>query len=64
MRAEVFDVAGRHVRRLLDGALQAGLHQVVWDGADQSGRTVASGVYTVRVESAGDVISGKIVLAR
>ncbi len=64
VRAEVFDVAGRHVRRLLDGALQAGLHQVVWDGADQSGRTVASGVYTVRVESAGDVISGKIVLAR
>jgi len=45
---EIFDVRGRRVRTLLDGAVEAGRHDLVWNGTDDHGRTVSSGVYFVR----------------
>lgn len=45
---QVFDVRGRRVRTLLDGAVEAGRHDLVWDGTDDAGRAVSSGVYFVR----------------
>ena len=53
VRVRVHDVAGRRVRTLVDDSLSAGWHQVVWDGQDDAGRSVASGRYFVRVD-AGD----------
>ncbi len=50
----VYDVAGRRVRTLLDASLPAGWnHRVTWDGQDDNGRRVASGIYLYRL-SAGD----------
>ena len=46
----VYDLAGRLVRTLVDGrAMEAGRHDETWDGRDESGRTVAAGVYVARV---------------
>ncbi|MFN8179712.1 MAG: FlgD immunoglobulin-like domain containing protein [bacterium] len=53
-RLEIFDVAGRLVRRLVDDELANGRREVRWDGRDASGAAVASGVYEVRL-SAGTV---------
>jgi flagellar hook assembly protein FlgD len=47
----VFDVRGALVRRLATGTFDAGSHTVVWDGTDQAGRPVASGVYVYRLTS-------------
>ncbi len=44
----VYDVTGRNVRTLVSGNLSAGIHHVRWDGTDDAGRGVASGVYVVR----------------
>lgn len=44
-RLVVYDLAGRLVRVLVDRNLGAGPHQFVWNGTDQDGRQVASGVY-------------------
>jgi len=52
-RLAIHDMRGRLVRTLVDGGLQAGAHQSVWDGRDASGRTVESGVYFARL-TAGD----------
>ena len=41
----VYDAQGRHVRSLLDKVEQAGVLVVLWDGRDDSGRSLASGVY-------------------
>jgi len=41
----IYDVAGKFVRTLANGPLDAGLHRRVWDGRDQDGSRVASGVY-------------------
>ncbi|MEE2659407.1 MAG: M4 family metallopeptidase [Candidatus Latescibacterota bacterium] len=51
VRIEVFDVLGRRVRELVNDAEHAaGAHTVMWDGWDDVGRSVASGVYVCRME--------------
>lgn len=63
-RLDVHAVDGRLVRRLLDGRVGAGVHDVTWDGRDDAGREVASGVYFHRLSSGGQVRAGKMILAR
>jgi beta-glucanase (GH16 family) len=48
-RVDVFDVAGRRVRSLVDRTASQGQAQVDWNLLDDSGRRVASGLYRVRV---------------
>ncbi|MFQ5599308.1 MAG: FlgD immunoglobulin-like domain containing protein, partial [Candidatus Krumholzibacteriia bacterium] len=50
----IYDVAGRRVRTLVDGQMPPGFHASAWDGLDEAGRRVSSGVYFYRLE-AGDV---------
>ncbi|GEM_PF-5825696 len=45
VRLKIFDLTGKLVRTLLDGELQAGEQKILWDGRDQQGQTIASGVY-------------------
>jgi hypothetical protein len=55
---EVFDIRGRLVRTLLDGSLEFGYgrHSVVWDGRDDGGLAVSSGIYLYRM-IAGEYVS-------
>src|SRR5262245_49908474 len=46
-----FDARGRLVRRLFEGALTSGEHRITWDGRDDGGQVVGSGVYFLRVRS-------------
>ncbi|MBZ0268172.1 hypothetical protein K8I85_08445, partial [bacterium] len=57
---DVFDAAGRRVRRVHDGPLPAGLHALVWDGRDDAGRNVGTGVYFARLRSPAGERSLKI----
>ncbi len=52
VRLEVFDVAGRLVRLVLDGQLPPGRHAATWDELDGGGARVAHGVYFYRFRSA------------
>ena len=54
----IYDVSGRRVRTLVSRVSAVGTHEVVWDGRDDSGRRVASGVYLYRLR-AGDVVDTK-----
>jgi hypothetical protein len=45
VRLAIYDVAGRSVRTLVDGRLPAGGNEAVWDGRDDRGLPVASGLY-------------------
>lgn len=49
VRLKVFNVEGRLVRTLLDGKRAAGRHVVAWDGTDEGGNAVSSGVYFYRL---------------
>jgi hypothetical protein len=48
----VYDVRGRSVRRLLQDAVQnPGTHEVTWNGCDDAGHGVASGVYILHLST-------------
>ena len=42
---KIYDITGQLVQTLVDGVVEAGRHQMVWDGTNQHGVKVASGVY-------------------
>jgi flagellar hook assembly protein FlgD len=48
----------------MDGELAAGRHQRLWDGTDDQGRSVASGIYFARLASGADHTSASIVVLR
>ena len=59
VKARVFDLAGRMVKRLFDGAVPAGSRTWIWDLRDESGRRVAPGVTTAALDAAaGAVLAG------
>ncbi len=55
----VYDVLGRRVRQLWQGALGAGAHRFTWDGRDEVGKGVAAGVYIYKVEVDGQIEAKK-----
>ena len=62
--ARVYSPAGRLVKTLVDTRLPAGEHFVPWDGRDERGNRVASGVYFVSAEAGADRALRKVVLLR
>ena len=60
----VYDVRGRLVRQLERGLRGSGTHQLEWDGRDDAGRAVATGVYYFRLRAAGLAYSRPVVLTR
>jgi hypothetical protein len=61
---DVFDVAGRKVRGMnVEGAV-AGWRSVPFDGRDDRGRALASGVYFYRVNAAGTSVTRKMIIMR
>jgi len=60
----VFDVHGRLLRRLASGEQAAGHRTLVWDGRDEGGGPVPSGVYLVRLRTPEQAFRRAIVLLR
>jgi len=51
VRLEIFNVLGQNVRLLVDRRMGAGFHEVTWDGTDESGNPVPTGVYFYRLSA-------------
>jgi len=64
VRLRVYDVAGRLVRNLVDGRVNAGEGAKVWDGRNESGLPVAGGVYFYRLETDTATLTQKMILVR
>ncbi|MBU1949094.1 MAG: T9SS type A sorting domain-containing protein, partial [Candidatus Eisenbacteria bacterium] len=61
----IHDVTGRRVRDLGLVAATTGVHRVNWDGRDDGGRDLPSGIYLVRLETAHHLVrSQRILLTR
>jgi hypothetical protein len=58
----IFDVSGRLVKTLVAARRSAGRQSVRWDGRDEAGRAVASGVYFCRMQADSFVQTRKLVL--
>jgi len=62
VRLRVFDVNGSVVRTLIRGWREPGVYYESWDGCDDGGRRVPSGVYIYRLEAGDFVATRKMVL--
>jgi hypothetical protein len=60
----VYDVRGKLVARLDDGARPAGTHAITWNGRDSSGSRVSAGTYFFKLEAPGVISTRKAVLVR
>jgi hypothetical protein len=60
----VYNVAGQLVRTLVNKSMDAGVHELVWDGMDNTGRPAASGVYVYRLTSGQRQLMKRMVLVR
>jgi hypothetical protein len=61
---DIFDVNGRLVKKVFDGIAKEGVNEAFWNGTDNTGRDVASGVYFYRLRAASDDFSKKMVVVR
>ena len=64
MDLRIYDVSGRLVRTLRSGSLKRGYHDVSWNGADQYGRPVTSGIYFSLLQVGPKKLTRKIVVVR
>ena len=60
----VFNILGQKVTTLVDGEVEAGPNQAIWDGYDGSGNQVASGIYFYKMTTTDFVETRKMVLMR
>ncbi len=60
----VFDLSGRQVRTITSEEFTAGAHTVSWEGTDDSGNSVTSGVYFIRIWSDDLAVTSRVVCAR
>lgn len=60
----VYDANGKLVKRLASGVQAAGPHEVPWNGRDQSGRPVSSGVYFVKLTAEKSILTRKMLLLK
>lgn len=64
VRLAVFDILGQQIRQLVDEFQESGQYQSRWDGTDEAGRPVVSGVYLCRLLSPGHREVRKMTLLR
>ncbi len=64
IKIEIFNILGQRVRMLLDEYRVPGRHGIIWDGRNNAGDEVSSGVYFARLSTSQDVATRKMVLLK
>ncbi len=60
----IYNTMGRHVRTLVSNVLAAGSYTMEWDGRDDAGFTLPSGVYLYMIRAGGAQVERKMILAQ
>ena len=60
----IFDISGCKLKTLVSGSFDRGKYTVKWNGKDESGRVVPSGVYLYRLRAGNTVKTKKLVLIK
>jgi flagellar hook assembly protein FlgD len=63
-RLAIYNASGALVRTLLNGNLNAGAQRIQWNGTNDSGAPVASGVYFYRISADKETSTKKLLLLR
>jgi flagellar hook assembly protein FlgD len=60
----IYNIKGERVRTLVDDVRSPGNYKVIWDGKDEAGKKVASGVYFYKLKVGENSISKRMVLLK
>jgi flagellar hook assembly protein FlgD len=60
----IYNILGQRVRTLVQGVRPVGQYTVTWDGKDEAGRTVESGVYICRLETGSIALVKKMLMLK
>lgn len=60
----IYDLMGRKVATLINGHHTAGTHEIRWDGRDDGGARLASGLYLVRLKAGERVQTSRLTIVR
>ena len=64
VKLEVYNIKGQKVKTLANENMDKGRHNVVWNGRDNQGRKVSSGVYLYRLKTAKQEFNNKMILIK
>ncbi len=64
IRLAVYDILGRQITTLVDQSQQPGIYKVVWDGKNNSGQSVSSGIYFYRLQTSDFTDVKKMILLK
>jgi hypothetical protein len=64
VKLNVYNILGQNVRELFNGYLPAGNHSIVWNGDDDGGQRVASGIYLYRLRVGAESQTKKMMLLK
>ena len=64
MTVKVFSILGQEIATIHSGELNSGLQTISWNGIDNAGKLVSTGVYFYRVEANEQALTGKMMLLK
>lgn len=64
VKLDIYNILGQKVKSLVDEKLSAGYKKVVWDGTNQNGNSVASGIYFYRLQTDKFIEARKMVMLK
>ncbi|MFC1509298.1 two-component regulator propeller domain-containing protein [Candidatus Omnitrophota bacterium] len=60
----VYNLLGQKIKKLGANPISPGTHRILWDGKDNSGKAVSSGIYFIHLHAGGSVVTKKIAFVR
>ncbi len=64
IKVVVFDILGREIKSLINDELNSGTHKIIWDGKNNFGNSVNSGIYIYKVKATNKILTGKMILQK
>ena len=64
VQLNIYNCLGQRIKTLVHSKMQAGQNQTIWDGTNEAGRTVSSGIYLYKLETGVGVKTKKMLLQK
>ncbi len=64
VKLQVYDLNGRLIKQLVDADQEAGAYHAVWNGRDEEGKAVSSGIYILRLSTGSSALNKRMTLLR
>ena len=61
---QIYDMNGRLVKKLVNNEQQPGTYSIIWNGLDEAGVKVTSGIYICRLEAGNHLFTCKMILTK